>query len=265
MKKYSFILKIVISLMLVTIAVLGAKKAGAFDSHTVGKSQTDVSESSPASDETSLPDDSEADGSEVSDTDSSVNDSASQYQTDLRSMMKNVTYDIGETCETEEWQYYLKSVDVTKSSEGMDLFLEGYYTEDENGNLICDSSFIIADIEVTNNASSDRQLYMNSTRVDLYSFLGNSQYDCDNSIEACAYVFNGERSIYTKSYFATDFKAGETKSFRIGYIIHDEYLDKDFDLIRIEINHSGMADFNENLRYYRIGENTSLKELFEDA
>ena len=45
------------------------------------------------------------------------------------------------------------------------------------------------------------------------------------------------------------------------YGIDDEYLDKSFDTIRIEINHSGMAEANENIRYYRLGEKKSLNDI----
>lgn len=101
---------------------------------------------------------------------------------------------------------------------------------------------------------------MNSTRVDLYNYNGD-ELDFKNSMEATAYIFNGDRSVYEADYFKTDFKAGESRTFRVGYVIDDEYLDKSFDTIRIEINHSGMADANENIRYYRLGEKESLNDI----
>lgn len=170
------------------------------------------------------------------------------------------TAELGERCETDGWEYLIKSVDVTKSGDGMDVFSEGHYACDEKGDLIGDSSYIIADIELTNNTDEDRSLYMNSTRVDLYNYNGD-ELDFKNSMEATAYIFNGDRSVYEADYFKTDFKAGERRTFRVGYVIDDEYLDKSFDTIRIEINHSGMAEANENIRYYRLGEKKSLNDI----
>lgn len=170
------------------------------------------------------------------------------------------TAELGERCETEGWEYVIKSVDVTKSGDGMDVFPEGHYACNEKGDLIGDSSYIIADIELTNNTDEDRSLYMNSTRVDLYNYNGD-ELDFKNSMEATAYIFNGDRSVYEADYFKTDFKAGESRTFRVGYVINDEYLDKSFDTIRIEINHSGMAEANENIRYYRLGEKKSLNDI----
>lgn len=246
MKKYSLILKVTIALMLITIVALGARKMAFFKPHTVEKSQPDITVT-----------ESGKDTDPVSD-----NNNDTEQQATAVSPVDLVTYDLGESCETEEWTYCIKTVKVTKSSEGMVPFPEGHYAEDENGNLICDSSFIIADMEVTNNSASDRQLYMNSTRIDLYNYKSNNiNFDYKRSTEACAYTFNSERSIYAKDFFVIDFKAGETKSFRIGYVIDDEDINKDFDIIRIEINHSGMVGFNENIRYYKIGEKTNLKDL----
>jgi len=245
MKKSSFILKIIITIMLVSIAVPGVKKLDFFKSRTVEKDRLQIAAPEPEKNNTST-------------TNDYNNDLESQ--TNEISPIDMVTYNLGESCETEEWKYCINSVKVTKSCEGMVPFPEGHYTEDENGNLICDSSFIIADMEVTNNSSSNRKLYMNSTRVDLYNY-NNGAIDYNESTEACAYTFNGERSIYAKDFFRIDFKAGETKTFRIGYVLNDELISEDFDIIRIEINHSGMAGFNENIRYYKICEKTNLKDL----
>lgn len=246
MKKYSLILKITIVLMLITTVALGARKMGFFKPHTVEKKQPNITVTESGKDNDLVPN----------------NNNDTEQNTTAVSPVDLVTYDLGESCETEEWTYCINSVKITKSSEGMVPFPEGHYAEDESGNLICGSSFIIADMEVTNNSASDRQLYMNSTRIDLYNYQSNNiTLDYKRSTEACAYTFNGERSIYAKDFFVTDFKAGETKSFRIGYVIDDEDINKDFDIIRIEINHSGMAGFNENIRYYKIGEKTNLKDL----
>lgn len=245
MKKNSFILKIVIAAMILVTAALGANKAGFFEKRIVSQDTAQVQPSQPEAQE----------GTDaVSPTDPAG-------QTTVLSPEERVTYDLGESCETDDWQYTIASVRVTKSGEGMIPFPEGYYTEDENGDLICDSSFIVADMEITNNSASDRPLYLNSTRVDLYNYTEKNVFDSEGSVEACAYTFNGEKSIYAKDFFACDFKAGETKSFRVGYIVHDEDISRDFDIIRIEINHSGAAGFNSDIRYYRIGENTNLKGL----
>ncbi len=173
---------------------------------------------------------------------------------------KAYTVKLVETCETENWEYLVKSVKLTKSGEGMDILPEGHYSCDENGDLTCDSTYIIADMEVTNTADEERSLYMNSSRVDLYNYDGD-KLEPAASTEATAYTFNGDRSIYEGDYFMVDFKAGETRTFRVGYIIDDEYIEKAFDVIRIEINHSGMAGFNENIRYYILGEKTSLNDI----
>lgn len=167
---------------------------------------------------------------------------------------------LGETCETENWEYFVKSVKLTKSGEGMDILPEGHYSCDENGDLTCDSTYIIADMEVTNKSYEDRSLYMNSTRIDLYNYNA-EELDFKTSVEATAYTFNGDRSIYEGDFFKVDFKAGETRAFRVGYIFNDEYIKKSFDVIRIEINHSGMEGFNENIRYYILGEKTSLNDI----
>lgn len=173
---------------------------------------------------------------------------------------KAYTVKLGETCETENWEYLIKTVKLTKRGDGMDILPEGHYSCDENGDLTCDSTYIIADMEVTNTAAEDRSLYMNSSRVDLYNYDGD-KLEPAASTEATAYTFNGDRSIYEGDYFMVDFKAGETRTFRVGYIIDDEYIEKAFDVIRIEINHSGMAGFNENIRYYWLGEKTSLYDI----
>lgn len=172
----------------------------------------------------------------------------------------SITTELGEKCETEGWEYLIKNVDVTKSGEGMTPFPEGHYSCNENGDLTCDSSYIIADMELTNKSSDDRSLYMNSTRIDLYNYNA-EELDFKTSMEATAYTFNGERSIYAGDFFKTDFKAGETKTFRVGYVIDDEYLDKNYDIIRIEINHSGMAASDKNIRYYNLGEDTNLNVI----
>ena len=172
----------------------------------------------------------------------------------------SITTELGEKCETEGWEYLIKNVDVTKSGEGMTPFPEGHYYCNENGDLTCDSSYIIADMELTNKSSDDRSLYMNSTRIDLYNYNA-EELDFKTSMEATAYTFNGERSIYAGDFFKTDFKAGETKTFRVGYVIDDEYLDKNYDIIRIEINHSGMAASDKNIRYYNLGEDTNLNVI----
>ena len=172
----------------------------------------------------------------------------------------SITTELGEKCETDGWEYLIKNVDVTKSGEGMTPFPEGHYSCNENGDLTCDSSYIIADMELTNKSSEDRSLYMNSTRIDLYNYNA-EELDFKTSMEATAYTFNGERSIYAGDFFKTDFKAGETKTFRVGYVIDDEYLDKNYDIIRIEINHSGVADPDKNIRYYKLGENTNLNVI----
>ena len=170
------------------------------------------------------------------------------------------TTELGERCETDGWEYLIKNVDVTKSGEGMTPFPEGHYSCNENGDLTCDSSYIIADMELTNKSSEDRSLYMNSTRIDLYNYNA-EELDFKTSVEATAYTFNGEHSIYAGDFFKTDFKAGETKTFRVGYVIDDEYLDKNYDIIRIEINHSGVAGPDKNIRYYKLGENTNLNVI----
>ena len=172
----------------------------------------------------------------------------------------SITTELGEKCETEGWEYLIKNVDVTKSGEGMTPFPEGHYSCNENGDLTCDSSYIIADMELTNKSSDDRSLYINSTRIDLYNYNA-EELDFKTSMEATAYTFNGERSIYAGDFFKTDFKAGETKTFRVGYVIDDEYLDKNYDIIRIEINHSGMAASDKNIRYYNLGEDTNLNVI----
>ena len=172
----------------------------------------------------------------------------------------SITTELGEKCETDGWEYLIKNVDVTKSGEGMTPFPEGHYSCNENGDLTCDSSYIIADMELTNKSSDDRSLYMNSTRIDLYNYNA-EELDFKTSMEATAYTFNGERSIYAGDFFKTDFKAGETKTFRVGYVIDDEYLDKNYDIIRIEINHSGMAASDKNIRYYNLGEDTNLNVI----
>lgn len=172
----------------------------------------------------------------------------------------SITTELGEKCETDGWEYLIKTVDVTKSGEGMTPFPEGHYSCNENGDLTCDSSYIIADMELTNKSADDRSLYMNSTRIDLYNYNA-EELDFKTSMEATAYTFNGERSIYAGDFFKTDFKAGETKTFRVGYVIDDEYLDKNYDIIRIEINHSGMAASDKNIRYYKLGENTNLNAI----
>ncbi|WP_303825442.1 hypothetical protein [Ruminococcus flavefaciens] len=178
----------------------------------------------------------------------------------LTGEVDRITTELGERCETDGWEYLIKNVDVTKSGEGMTPFKEGYYSCNENGDLTCDSSYIIADMELTNKSSEDRSLYMNSTRIDLYNYNA-EELDFKTSMEATAYTFNGEHSIYAGDFFKTDFKAGETKTFRVGYVIDDEYLDKNYDIIRIEINHSGVADNTENIRYYKLGENTNLNVI----
>ena len=180
-----------------------------------------------------------------------------QSETDME---KTHIVKLGESCETENWEYLIKKVKLTKRGDGMDILPEGHYSCDKNGDLTCDSTYIIADMEVTNTADEDRSLYMNSSRVDLYNYDGD-KLDPAASTEATAYTFNGDRSIYEGDYFMVDFKAGETRTFRIGYIIDDEYIKKSFDVIRIEINHSGMAGFNENIRYYWLGEKTSLNDI----
>ena len=177
-----------------------------------------------------------------------------------RDREKENTVKLGEICVTENWEYLIKTVKLTKDGKGMDVLPEGHYSCDENGNLTCDSSYIIADMEVTNKSFEDRSLYMNSTRIDLYNYNA-EELDFKTSMEATAYTFNGERSIYAGDFFKTDFKAGETKTFRVGYVIDDEYLDKNYDIIRIEINHSGMSDSNKNIRYYKLGENTNLRAI----
>ncbi|MDD6827893.1 MAG: hypothetical protein PUE12_17625 [Oscillospiraceae bacterium] len=246
MKKYYFILKITITLMLITIASLAVRKTDFLKSPTVEKNQSNLTVTEEEKNNASV----------------TVKCDDTAPQTTIVSSVDLVTYDLGESCETEEWLYSIHSVGISKSSEGMIPFPEGHYKEDEKGNLICDSSFIIADMEITNNSSSDRQLYMNSTRIDLYNYQSNNiTIDYKQSTEACAYTFNADRSIYAKDFFLIDFKAGETKSFRIGYVINDDDIIKDFDIIRIEINHSGMAGFNDNIRYYKIGEKTNLKDL----
>ena len=170
------------------------------------------------------------------------------------------TFKLGETCETENWEYLIKTIELTQNAEDMDILPEGYYPCDENGNLTCDSVFIIADMEVTNTADEDRSLYMNSSRIDLYNYDGD-KLDPAVSAEVTAYTFNGDRSVYDGDFFKVDFKAGETMAFRVGYVIDDEYIEKTFDVIRIEINHSGMAGYNENNRYYMLGENTNLNDI----
>ena len=180
-----------------------------------------------------------------------------QSETDME---KTHIVNLGETCETENWEYLIKTVKLTKRGDGMDILPEGHYSCDENGDLTCDSTYIIADMEVTNTAAEDRSLYMNSSRVDLYNYNGD-MLDPAASTEATAYTFNGDRSIYEGDFFKVDFKAGETRAFRVGYIFNDEYIKKSFDVIRIEINHSGMAGFNENIRYYWLGEKTSLNDI----
>lgn len=245
MKSSSFILKIIVTIMIISIAVLGVKKLDFFKFRTVEKNQLRLSTSESEKNNTLTTND--------------YNDNL-ESQTNEISPIDMVTYNLGESCETEEWKYCVNSVKVTKSGEGMVPFLEGHYTEDENGNLICDSSFIIADMEVTNNSSSNRKLYMNSSRINLYNY-NNGIIDYNKSTEACAYTFNGDRSIYAKDFFRIDFQANETKTFRVGYVLDDELISEDFDIIRIEINHSGMAGFNENIRYYKICEKNNLKDL----
>ncbi len=247
MKKSSLIIGIIMISMIIFILVFVGNKYGLFEKNNIPKIE---------------PDSVSTEGSKANVN--SGNESSNEASTDMDSLIDNVTYSIGESCETEEWGYCIKSVNVTKSGDGMDPYPNEYFPCNENGDFICDSSYVTVDMEVTNNCDEDRQLHMNSTWINLYNYDDGNKLLPEDSAEASAYTFNGERPIEARDFFNCKFKAGETKSFRVGHKIKDSYLDKTFDLVRIEINHSGIAGFTDKIRYYTIGENIKLKDISND-
>ena len=168
-------------------------------------------------------------------------------------------YNKGETCESDGFQYCVNNFEVTKSSSGMTLRQNGYYPCDENGVFTCDYSYMIVDITIKNMTDKQRKFYTNSSCISCYNYDQNGSYDeMFPDYGADVYNFNGEKSILAADFFAVDLQPGETKDFRIGYILEDSKLDSIFDLLCIEL--TGQFD-THNRRFCIIGENTSFSQF----
>jgi hypothetical protein len=168
-------------------------------------------------------------------------------------------YNIGETCESEGFQYCVKNVNVTKSSNGMTFRQNSYYPCDENGRFTCDNSYLTADITVKNLTGKEKQFYINSSWINCFNYDESGNYDeMFPDYGADVYNFNGEKSILSKDFFVVDLQPGETRDFRIGYKIEDSKLDIIYDLIYIEL--TGQFDTPKR-RFCVIGENTCFSQF----
>lgn len=174
-------------------------------------------------------------------------------------MMDRRFYNIGETCEYDGFEYCVKDIAVTKSSDGMTFRQNDYFPCDEDGVFICDYSYLIADITIKNTENTERQFYTNSSMACCYNYNADRSYnETFPAYGANVYNFNGEKSILNADFFAVDFQPGESKDFRIGYKVEDSELDSVFDLLCIELTGRSYAEDN---RYCIIGENTSLSKF----
>ena len=98
---------------------------------------------------------------------------------------------------------------------------------DENGTLLSDTSYVFVTVDVTNNRTQEASVCWNACNfiiLDKDNKLSSPTYD----ISAWEARYCSGRERYTAAdYYIQPIQPGETKTFTVGYILEDKWIDSD--------------------------------------